>query len=98
MVLPAVASRAMRAVVVLAILCLFALGASVHADDSVVLNGDLAKGSGNKPEHWQTDAWKNEPSFSTYTWTHNPGAPAELEISSVKPNDARWAQSLHLGP
>jgi len=97
MILTAAASRAVR-VVVLAILCLFAIGASARADDSVVLNGDLAKGSGNRPDHWKTDAWKNESSFSTYTWTHNPGAPAELEISSVQPNDARWAQSLHLGP
>jgi hypothetical protein len=31
-------------------------------------------------------------------WNHAAGAPASLEISSIKPNDARWEQQVRLAP
>src|SRR5271154_18358 len=98
MPLPVAAARMLRVLTVLMLLCLSAIGGLARADDSVILNGDLSKGSGSRPEHWQTDAWKNEPDYTTYNWSHTPGSAGEIEISSTKPNDARWAQTLHLGP
>jgi hypothetical protein len=94
---PTAAARTLRVVPLLALLCLFAIGGHAQADGNILINGDLTKGSGNQPDHWHTDAWKNEASFTTYHWNHE-GSVNELEISSSKPNDARWAQPVHLGP
>ena len=64
----------------------------------MVVNGDLTKGTGESPDHWQGDAWQNGPEFSTYTWHHSGNGPGELEISNLKANDARWIQKIHLAP
>ncbi len=95
---PTAAARTLRVVPLLALLCLFAIGGRAQAGDNILVNGDLTKGSGNQPDRWHTDAWKNEASFTTYHWDRREGSAGELEISSSKPNDARWAQSVHLGP
>ena len=92
---PTAAFWTLRVVPIFALLCLFAIGGHAKAGDNILVNGDLTRGSGNQPDHWKTDAWKNEPSYTTYHWDR---ATNELEISSTKPNDARWAQSVHLDP
>ena len=68
------------------------------ANDNVVVNGDLSKGTGESPDHWQGDGWQNGPEYSTYTWHHSGTGPGELEVASVKANDARWIQKVHIGP
>jgi hypothetical protein len=73
-------------------------GNAVAGNPNVVVNGDLSKGSGESPDHWQGDGWQNGPEFTTYTWHHSGNGPGELEISNLKGNDARWIQKLHLGP
>ena len=67
---PTAAARTLRVVPLLALLCLFAIGGHAQADGNILINGDLTKGSGNQPDHWHTDAWKNEASFTTYHWNH----------------------------
>jgi hypothetical protein len=63
------------------------------------MNGDLAKGSGASPDHWRSESWDQAPDVSTYVWKHPDGGnPGELQISNLKPNDARWMQSLSLRP
>lgn len=60
-------------------------------------NGDLSKGSGTSPDHWQTQAWQEGPSFSSYRWGRRVGTgTGELEVTNYKPNDARWVQSMTL--
>ena len=60
---------------------------------------DLAKGAGEQPDDWRTEAWVNEPSAFTYQWTHpENGGPGQLEVDAIKANDARWMQSLTLSP
>lgn len=62
-------------------------------------NADLSKGAGNQPDSWQTQAWINEPSAVTFTWTHpENGGPGEAEVNAVKADDARWMQSMTLSP
>jgi len=91
-----------RAVGAIALVALGILGiASVGRADTqsnAIVNGDLAKGSANSPDKWRTAAWKTGPDFTVYTWKHAQGAPSELEVSSKQPNDAYWAQTVHLGP
>ncbi len=80
---------------------LLAAGAGrAYAGDNanVVVNGDLTRGTGESPDHWQSEAWQNGPEFSTYTWHHPGNGPGELEVSNVKANDARWSQKVHVGP
>ena len=75
-----------------------AAGGNVAGNPNVVVNGDLGKGSGESPDHWQGDGWQNGPEFTTYTWHHSGNGPGELEVSNLKGNDARWIQKLHLAP
>ncbi|MGO9603145.1 MAG: hypothetical protein ACLQAT_07040 [Candidatus Binataceae bacterium] len=72
---------------------------SARAEDNLMLNGDLSKGAADQPDDWRTEAWVNEPDAFTYTWAHpDKRVPGQLEVDALKPNDARWMQSLTLPP
>ena len=77
-----------------------AMALSARATEAnLILNGDLAKGSEQQPDDWRTEAWVNEPAAFTYTWIHPQNeVPGQLEVNAIKPNDARWMQSLTLAP
>ncbi len=66
------------------------------AGPNLLANPNLVKGAGNSPDAWLTQAWQEGPVYSTYQWTHEEGKPGELSVTNIKPNDARWAQSLSL--
>ncbi len=72
--------------------------AIVSADDNLLVNGDLTKGTGDSPDHWENEGWQTAAGVTSFTWNHSGAAPAELEVSNLKPNDARWFQKLHLDP
>jgi len=77
----------------------FAIAPGARAAQELLHNADLSKGSGSQPDDWRTEAWINEPSAVTFNWTHPPnGGPGELEVNALKPDDARWMQSLTLKP
>jgi dolichyl-phosphate-mannose-protein mannosyltransferase len=63
---------------------------------NLLANPTLVKGAGNSPDDWQTEAWQEGPEYSNYDWTHEEGKAGELAVTNIKPNDARWAQSLNL--
>jgi len=71
--------------------------ASGLADDNIIANPDLTEGKGAAPQGWTSEGWINSPDTSTYNWAHD-AAGGRLEITSTKPNDARWIQNLHIGP
>ena len=77
-----------------------AMALSARATEAnLILNGDLAKGSEQQPDDWRTEAWVNEPAAFAYTWIHPQNeVPGQLEVNAIKPNDARWMQSLTLAP
>jgi dolichyl-phosphate-mannose-protein mannosyltransferase len=68
------------------------------AGQNLLANPNLLKGAGDSPDDWQSQAWQEGPQYSSYQWTHDPGKTAELSVTNIKPNDARWAQSLSLSP
>jgi len=74
---------------------LLAIGAA-HAESNLLANPNLTKGAGNSPDAWQSQAWQEGPDFSTYLWSHSEGHAGELSVTNIKPNDARWVQSLNL--
>ncbi|HEY6394581.1 MAG TPA: hypothetical protein VIX12_04120 [Candidatus Binataceae bacterium] len=82
-------------------ICLSAAAVSVsaRAEDNLLINGDLARGSGSQLDLWRTEAWINSPDAFHYDWIHpESGGPHQAEIENLKPNDARWMQSISLGP
>jgi dolichyl-phosphate-mannose-protein mannosyltransferase len=74
----------------------YSLTAPAFAAPNLLANPNLTKGAGNSPDDWQTQAWQEGSEFSNYQWTHEEGKSGELSVTNVKPNDARWAQSLDL--
>jgi hypothetical protein len=83
------------------LLCLWTLWTwdaphAVRAEGNLLFNGDLTDGVVNKPDHWRMEGWLTGPEVTTYSWHHDANG-AELGISNLKPNDARWVQSVHLG-
>lgn len=76
-----------------------ALSARAATEAKLILNGDLSRGSEQQPDDWRTEAWVNEPAAFEYTWIHRQNeVPGQLVVNAIKPNDARWMQSLTLAP
>jgi hypothetical protein len=76
-----------------------ALSARAATEAKLILNGDLSRGSEQQPDDWRTEAWVNEPAAFAYTWIHPQNeVPGQLLVNAIKPNDARWMQSLTLAP
>ncbi len=73
-------------------------GGDLFAARNLVQNGDLSKGAGNSPDHWRAEGWDQKPETTTYKWSFQPGSQGELLVDSRRANDARWMQSLDLGP
>jgi len=75
-----------------------AAGAETPEGPNLLSNGDFAHGSGKSPDHWRTGGWNESPAFTSYDWLHSTGSEPELMIDNLQPNDARWLQTLTLGP
>lgn len=70
----------------------------VPAGPNLLSNGDFATGSGKAPDNWRTGGWNESPAYTSYDWLHAAGSEPELVVTNLQPNDARWLQSLSLGP
>jgi hypothetical protein len=75
-----------------------ALAESPTAGRNLLSNGDFSHGSGKSPDNWRPGGWKEEPSVTSYDWLHSPGSDPELIVNNLQANDARWLQTLSLGP
>ena len=70
-----------------------------RAARNLVNDGDFIRGSGESVDGWRTDAWVLSAGTTEYLWiAPSNGEPAQVEIFSHRDNDARWVQSLSLGP
>lgn len=88
-------------VAITALMLILALSGGAHAQPKrdLIHNGGLSGGSGNSPDDWRTEAWINEPAAVDFKWTRpSAGGLGELEVNAKKADDARWMQSLSLGP
>jgi hypothetical protein len=70
----------------------------VPAGPNLLSNGDFATGSGKSPDNWRTGGWNESPAYTSYDWLHSAGGEPELVVTNLQPNDARWLQTLSLGP
>jgi hypothetical protein len=89
----------LRCVSIAILLLIFFGGASRVTAGELLHNGDLAKGSGNQPDMWRTEAWINDPDAVAFNWSPPlNGGSGVLEVNAIKGDDARWMQSLSLTP
>jgi hypothetical protein len=75
-----------------------ALAESPTGGPNLLSNGDFSHGSGKSPDDWRTGGWKEDPSVTSYDWLHSSGSEPELIVNNLQANDARWLQTLSLGP
>jgi hypothetical protein len=81
------------------VLAIIAATVPARANANLLNNGDFIRGSGESVDGWRTDAWVLNPGTTKYEWiAPHHGEPAEVEISSLRDNDARWVQELSLRP
>jgi len=79
---------------------LLAVGIPALADstDNLLINGDFSAGSGNRPTAWRRESWIDRPT-TAFSWIPPFGdEQGEIEINNEKLNDARWVQSVVVGP
>jgi hypothetical protein len=72
--------------------------AGAPGGSNLLANGDFAHGSGKSPDNWRTGGWNESPAVTSYDWLHSAGSEPELVVNNLQPNDARWLQTLTLGP
>jgi hypothetical protein len=74
--------------------------AAARAPDgpNLLSNADFAHGSGKSPDDWRTGGWNESPAVTSYDWLHSAGSEPELVVNNLQANDARWLQTLTLGP
>jgi hypothetical protein len=78
---------------------IFVAAGRAQAARNLLNNGNFERGSGNSVNGWRIDAWILTPGTTNYNWigAHG-GEPAEVELVSYRDNDARWLQTVALGP
>ncbi len=85
--------------VALALILAPRIACAYAAKANLLNNGDFARGSGTSCDGWRVDAWILSPTATEFTWVAPAGGePAEVEIDTHHDNDARWVQTVPLGP
>lgn len=84
-----------------AILLALAIGTKAEPSAAVphnlLNNATLARGSGDSCDGWRSDAWILSPTATSFSWIPpNEGHPGQLEVDTMRDNDARWTQNLSL--
>jgi hypothetical protein len=72
--------------------------AGVPDGPNLLANGDFVHGSGKSPDDWRTGGWNESPAVTGYDWLHSADSEPELVVNNLQGNDARWLQTLTLGP
>ncbi|HVA83911.1 MAG TPA: hypothetical protein VNF28_03335 [Candidatus Binataceae bacterium] len=72
--------------------------ARVPDGPNLLADGDFVHGSGKSPDDWRTGGWNESPAVTGYDWLHSAGSEPELVVNNLQGNDARWLQTLTLGP
>lgn len=91
--------RARRIAAALFTIAIFAMTCHAQAAKNLLNNGNFERGSGNSVNGWRIDAWILTPGTTDYNriGAHG-GEAAEVELVSYRDNDARWLQTVALGP
>jgi hypothetical protein len=72
--------------------------AAARASTELVKNGLLTSGRDGVPEHWSSEGYVEDPKVTRYSWSVDETGLGTLTITSERPNDARWVQSVPVSP
>ncbi|MDO8434761.1 MAG: hypothetical protein Q7S58_20380 [Candidatus Binatus sp.] len=64
--------------------------------NNLLYNGNLARGSGDRPADWYAITSKRD--LSAFSWTRSPDGASALELAHSGPNYSSWHQRLMLAP
>jgi hypothetical protein len=93
------AGQATLALIIIAVGLMTASRTAIAAPRNLLNNGDFARGTGSSCDEWRTDAWVLTPTATEFTWIRPTGnEPGELVVDTFHDNDARWEQTVSLGP
>jgi hypothetical protein len=94
------AKSGLHCIIIVAATALVLLSAATAvAAKNLLNNGDFSRGSGDSVNGWRTDGWILTPGTTDYHWIRpQNGKPGEVEVFTHHDNDARWVQSIILGP
>ena len=83
---------------VMLVACVTAVSPKPAQAQNLLRNGDFAEGSALKPDGWSAESWVPRPT-TAFSWiAPQDGEPGSVEISCTEKDDARWSQSLKIGP
>jgi len=91
-------SRTCDRVLSLVIMAVLAWSSPAAAASDLVRNGIFSRGSGGQPEGWRHVAFNPDMSATRFSWTAGATGIGTIIISSLKPNDARWVQTVRVTP
>ena len=77
-------------------LSVFIAGPGYAAEPNLLLNGDLSKGSTDRPDHWIRAPFASQ---KLLKWSRPAGEPASLEVERVKGlfrHTSYWSQTVNL--
>ncbi len=93
------AGRASLTLIALAMSLMMASGSALAAAKNLLDNGDFARADGSQCDGWRTDAWVLTPTATEFTWIRPTARePGQLVVDTFHDNDARWQQTVSLGP
>jgi dolichyl-phosphate-mannose-protein mannosyltransferase len=67
-----------------------------RASTELVKNGLFTEGRDGKPDHWRSEGYATD--ATEYAWAVGDDGLGVLRMTSTKPNDARWVQSVPVSP
>ena len=91
-------SRIRDRVLSLVIVIVLAWMSPAAAASDLVRNGLFSRGIGSQPEGWSHVAFDSDTSATRFTWIAGATGIGTIIISSLKPNDARWIQTVRVTP
>ena len=66
--------------------------------EQLVRNGLFAQGTENKPAYWTHAGYAKDPSTTKFTWEVGADGLGAIAIENLRPNDARWIQTVPVSP
>lgn len=68
-----------------------------RASTELVKNGLFTEGRDGKPDHWRSEGYDTT-GATEFTWSVGDDGLGVLAMTSTRPNDARWVQSVPVSP
>lgn len=88
----------MHSISLLSVLAALAIATPANSAEQLVRNGLFARGAENKPSHWTHAGYDKDLTTSNFTWVVGADGLGAIGIDNLRPNDARWRQTVPVSP